>query len=191
MLHNRYLRLCLQSEASSFLLFKVAMCGLHMIQYFSFVQRLHDLAAGEYGEPFATIFHCNVNAIFLSLRVQIQLLSVVEFRLLSFLKELVCPLYLILKVFSVRPMQVSSLLLSSLFTEAWYMTPSVRHFPFNGHSFFLLQLQFRSLASFWVDFFRMDLLWFVMTFFTFGMQLQLTFIVFLFKFVNDEPCNVT
>ena len=57
LLHNKYFLRCLHSDASSFLLFMLAMCGLHIMKYFSFRQRLHFLLDVEYERPFATILH--------------------------------------------------------------------------------------------------------------------------------------
>ena len=55
----------------------------------------------------------------LSLRVQICLLSSVEFLCLSWRNDAVWFLYLVLKSFSVSPMYVSEVLLSLRLTVAW------------------------------------------------------------------------
>ena len=58
-------------------------------------------------------------SMFLSLRVQICLLSSVEFPCLAWQSDAVWFLYLVLKSFSVSPMYVSVVLLSLRVTVAW------------------------------------------------------------------------
>ena len=99
---SKCFHLCGQSTASSFLVLRLAISGLHMVKYFSFRQRLHILLEGEHGLPLAIIFHFNVKEVLLSFNVQMYWLSVVEFLLLSFLKLFVWSLYLVLTVFSVH-----------------------------------------------------------------------------------------
>ena len=59
-LHNRYFFRCLHSVTNSFLMFRLAKCGLHMIMNFSLRHRLHDFVAVEYGLPLANTFHFTV-----------------------------------------------------------------------------------------------------------------------------------
>ena len=56
-LQSRWRFLCLHSLASSFLVLRLAMLGLHMIKYFSLMHRLHLLLAVENDFAFAKIFH--------------------------------------------------------------------------------------------------------------------------------------
>ena len=102
-LHSRCLLLCRQLLRSSFLWFKVAMCGLQIRKYFSVRQRLHLLLDVEYGLLWARIFHLMEYWTLISINDQINWLRAVAFLCCSFLKVLVCPLYLVLKLFSVRP----------------------------------------------------------------------------------------
>ena len=72
----------------------------------------------------------------------------------------------------------------SVVTVAWYTTSSTIHSPFSGKSSFFLQLHFlpSSRCSVVVSaFFRMVLLWPSMICLTLGMQLYLSFRVFLLK----------
>ena len=90
-----------------------------MISNFSLRQRLHLLLELLYGECDARM-HQEVNgSILLSLRVQICLLSSVEFLSLAWRNDAVWFLYLVLKSFSVSPMYVSVVLLSLHVTVAW------------------------------------------------------------------------
>ncbi len=57
MLPSRWHFLCLHPDASSFLLFRVAVCGLHIIKYFSVRQRLNFLLMVEYALDFVINFH--------------------------------------------------------------------------------------------------------------------------------------
>ena len=76
----------------------------------------------------------------LSLRVQICLLSSVEFPRRVCRNEAVWFLYLVLKSFSVSLMYVSVVLLSFRVTVAWQTTDDCRQFPMSGHAFFCQQL---------------------------------------------------
>ena len=101
-MHNRCFFRCLHSVDSSFLLFSVAISGLHIMKYFSFRQRLHVLLDDEYDLALAINFHFKSYVMFWSFSVQMWWLRVVEFLLFSSLKLFVCPLNLVLKVFSVK-----------------------------------------------------------------------------------------
>ena len=116
---SKYRFLWRHSLASSFLVFRVAISGLQIMKYFSFIQRLHFLVDLEYGLALANIFHFMSYCFSLSLSDHIYWLRVVEFLLVEYLKLFIWFVYLILNVFSVRPMYVSSLLVSSLLTVAW------------------------------------------------------------------------
>ncbi len=78
MLQRRWRFLC------SLLLFSVAICGLHMIKYFSVRQRLHLLL--EYALDFAIHFHSISWGVLLSFRFQICWLNVSAFLCTGFLK---------------------------------------------------------------------------------------------------------
>ena len=129
---------------SSFLLFRELKSGLQIIRNFSWRQRLHRLLAFEYDLHLVMIFHLMVYCTFESFSVHMYLLRVVLNLWFECLKVLLCPLYLVLNEFSDSPIYVSSLLLSDLVTVAWYIIPSVRHFPETGQSCGTLQLH-----SFW------------------------------------------
>ena len=99
-LHNRYLRLCLHAEVSSFLLLRLANFGWQIMKYFSRRHRLHFLEQGEYAWLLAIIFHLTSYCLLLSLSFQMCWLRVVAVLLLGFRKLLLCPLYLVLKALS-------------------------------------------------------------------------------------------
>ena len=84
-----------------------------MISNFSLRQRLHllvfELLYGEWDARMRQEINCSM---FLSVRVQICLLSSVEFLCLALRNDAVWFLYLVLKSFSVSPMYVSVVLLS-------------------------------------------------------------------------------
>ena len=84
-----------------------------------------------------------------SLRVQICLLSSVEFLCFVCRNDAVWFLYLVLKSFSVSLMYVSVVLLSLRVTAAWYIRDDWRQFPLSGNVFFCRQLQV--LVSFGVS----------------------------------------
>ena len=108
-----------QEDTSSLRLFSVDSSGRQMIRNFSLRQRLHlllELLYGECDERMRQEIKCSM---LLSLRVQICLLSSVEFLCLSWRNDAVWFLYLVLKSFSVSPMYVSVVLLSLRVTVAW------------------------------------------------------------------------
>ena len=106
-----------QEDTSSLRLFSVDSSGRQMIRNFSLRQRLHLLLLyGECDERMRQEIKCSM---FLSLRVQICLLSSVEFLCLAWQNDAVWFLYLVLKSFSVSPMYVSVVLLSLRVTVAW------------------------------------------------------------------------
>ena len=90
-----------------------------MIRNFSFRQRLHLLLELLYGECEDRMRHEIKCSMLLSLRVQICLLSSVEFLCLEWRNDAVWFRYLVLKSFSVSPMYVSVVLLSLRVTVAW------------------------------------------------------------------------
>ena len=90
-----------------------------MIRNFSLRQRLHlllELLYDECDERMRQEMKCSM---LLSLRVQICLLSSVEFLCSAWRNDAVWFLYLVLKLFSVSPMYVSVVLLSLRVTVAW------------------------------------------------------------------------
>ena len=109
-----------QEDTSSLRLFSVDSSGRQMIRNFSLRQRLHlllELLYGECDERMPQEIKCSM---LLSLRVQICLLSSVEFLCLAWRNDAVWfNLYLVLKLFSVGPMYVSVVLLSLRVTVAW------------------------------------------------------------------------
>ena len=108
-----------QEDTSSLRLFGVDGFGRQMIRDFSLRQRLHlllELLYGDCDERMRQEIKCSM---LLSLRVQICLLSSVEFLCLKWWNDAVWFLYLVLKIFSVSPMYVSVLLLSLRVTVAW------------------------------------------------------------------------
>ena len=106
-------------DTSSLRLFSVDSLGRQMIRNFSLRQRLHlllELLYGECDERMRQEIKCSM---LLSLRVQMCLLSSVEFLCLAWRNEAVWFLYLVLKSFSVSLMYVSVVLLSLRVTVAW------------------------------------------------------------------------
>ena len=102
----------------------------------------------------------------LSLRVQLCLLSPLEFLCLAWRNDAMWFLYLVLKSFSVSPMYVSVLLFSLRVTVAWQITDGCRQFPSSGHAFFcrqlhvlLLMVMAAAVSSACIDAVRMRLLW--------------------------------
>ena len=119
LLRKRVLFLWRQEDTSSLRLFSVDSSGRQMIRNFSLRQRLHlllELLYGECDERMRQEIKCSM---LLSLRVQICLLSSVEFLCLAWRNDAVWFLYLVLKLFSVSPMYVSVVLLSLRVTVAW------------------------------------------------------------------------
>ena len=108
-----------QEDTSSLRLFSVDSSGRQMIRNFSLRQRLHPLLELLYGECDARMRQEIKCSMLLSLRVQICLLSSVEFLCLAWRNDAVWFLYLVLKSFSVSPMYVSVVLLSLRVTVAW------------------------------------------------------------------------
>ena len=107
-----------QEDTSSLRLFSVDSSGRQMIRNFSLRQRLHlllELLYCECDERMRQEIKCSM---LLSLRVQICLLSSVEFLCLAWRNDAVWFLYLVLKSFSVSPMYVSVVLLSLRVTVA-------------------------------------------------------------------------
>ena len=97
---------------SSLRLFSVDSSGRQMIRNFSLRQMLHlllELLYSECNERMCQEIKCSM---LLSLRVQIYLLSSVEFLCLAWRNDAVWLLYLVLKSFSVSLMYVSVMLLS-------------------------------------------------------------------------------
>ena len=90
-----------------------------MISNFSLRQRLHLLLELLYGECDARMHQEIKCSKLLSLRVQICLLSSVEFLCLVWRNDAVWFLYLVLKSSSVSPMNVSVVLLSLRVKVAW------------------------------------------------------------------------
>ena len=90
-----------------------------MIRNFSLRQRLHLLLALLYGECDERMRQEIKCWILLSFRVQICLLSSVEFLCSAWQNDAVSFLYFVLKSFSVSPMYVSVVLLSLRVTVAW------------------------------------------------------------------------
>ena len=93
-------------------MFSVDSLGRQMIRNFSLMQRLHlllELLYGECDERMRQEIKCSM---LLSLRVQMCLLSSVEFLCLAWRNDAVWFLYLVLKSFSLSPMYVFVVLLS-------------------------------------------------------------------------------
>ena len=108
-----------QEDTSSLRLFSVDSSGRQMIRNFSLRQRLHlllELLYGECDERMRQEIKCSM---LLSLRIQMCLLSSVEFLCLAWRNDGVWFLHLLLKSFSVSPMYVSVVLLSLRVTVAW------------------------------------------------------------------------
>ena len=119
LLRKRVLFLWRQEDTSSLRLLSVDSSGRQMISSFSLRQRLHLLLELLYGECDARMRQEIKCSMLLSLRVQICLLSSVEFLCLAWRNDTVWFLYLVLKSFSVSPMYVSVVLLSLHVTVAW------------------------------------------------------------------------
>ena len=101
-----------QEDTSLLRLLSVDSSGRQMIRNFSLRQRLHlllELLYGECDERMRQEMKCSM---LLSLRVQMCLLSSVEFLCLAWRNDAVWFRYLVLKSFSVSPMYVSVVLLS-------------------------------------------------------------------------------
>ena len=106
-----------REDTSLLRLFSVDSSGRQMIRNFSLRQRLHlllELLYGECDERMRQEIKCSM---LLSLRIQMCLLSSVEFLCLAWRNDAVWFLYLVLKSFSV--MYVSVVLLSLRVTVAW------------------------------------------------------------------------
>ena len=97
-----------------------------MISNFSLRQRLHLLLELLYGECDARMHQEIKCSMLLSLRVQICLMSLVEFLSLAWRNDAVWFLYLVLKSFSVSPMYVSVVLLSLRVTFGFSLHLSFR-----------------------------------------------------------------
>ena len=108
-----------QEDTSSLRLFSVDSSGRQMIRNFSLRQRLHLLLELLYGECDERMRQEIKRSMLLSLRVQICLLSSVEFLCFAWRNDAVWFLYLVLKSFSVSPMYVSVVLFSLRVTVAW------------------------------------------------------------------------
>ena len=119
LLRKRVLFLWRQEDTSSLRLLSVDSSGRQMISSFSLRRRLHLLLELLYGECDARMRQEIKCSMLLSLRVQIYLLSSVEFLCLAWRNDAVWFLYLVLKSFSVSPMYVSVVLLSLRVTVAW------------------------------------------------------------------------
>lgn len=119
-----------------------------------------------------------------SFKVQICLLSSVEFFRLLFLNDCLWFPYLILNGVSVKPIYVSSFSIDLsgagwvAITVAWYIIPDCWHFPSNGQLFLLRQLHISGVL---VGFSNLDLLCWSILFLTLGMQLYDSLRVFLLK----------
>ena len=105
-MRKRVLFLWRQEDTSSLRLLSVDSSGRQMISSFSLRQRLHLLLELLYGECDARMRQEIKCSMLLSLRVQICLLSSVEFLCLAWRNDAVWFLYLVLKSFSVSPMYV-------------------------------------------------------------------------------------
>ena len=165
-------------EFITFVYISVDSSGRQMIRNFSLRQRLHlllELLYSECDERMRQEIKCSM---LLSLRVQICLLSSVEFLCLAWRNDAVWFLCLVLKSFSVSPMYVSVVLLSLRVTVAWYITDDCRQFPSSGHVFFCRQLHVLLLSvvaaavlSICIDAVRMRLLWLSISCFVLFMRL--------------------
>ena len=108
-----------QEDTSSLRLLSVDSLGRQMIRNFSLRQKLRlllELLYGECDERMRQEVKCSM---LLSLRVQMCLLSSVEFLCLAWRNDAVWFRYLVLKSFSVSLMYVSVVLLSLRVTVAW------------------------------------------------------------------------
>ena len=118
LLRRRALFLWRQEDTSSLRLFSVDSSGRQMIRNFSLRQRLHlllELLYSDFDERMRQEIKC---LMLLSLRVQICLLSSVEFLCLAWRNDAVWFLYLVLKSFPVSAIYVSVVLLSLRVTVA-------------------------------------------------------------------------
>ena len=139
-----------------------------MIRNFSLRQRLHLLLELLYGECYERVHQEMKCSMLLSLRVQIYLLSSVEFLCLTRQNDSVWFLYLVLKSFSMSPMYISVVLLSLHVMVAWWIIDDHRQFLLSMHVFFCLQLHVLLLlivaeavvvSLVCIDAVRMHLLW--------------------------------
>ena len=99
-------------------MFSVDSSGRQIVRNFSLRQRLHlllELLYGECDDRMRQEIKCSM---LLSLRVQICLLSPVEFLCLAWRNDAVWFVYLVLKLFCVSPMYVLVVLLSLRVTVA-------------------------------------------------------------------------
>ena len=117
-----------------------------MISNFPLKQRLHLLLALLQGDLDEIMHHEIKWSMFFSFRVQICLLSSVEFLCFVCWNDVVWFLYLVLKSFSASLMYVPVVLLSLRVMVAWQISDDWRQFPLSGHVNFCRQLQF--LVSF-------------------------------------------
>ena len=118
LLRRRALFLWRQEDTSSLRLFSVDSSGRQMIRNFSLRQRLHlllELLYSDFDERMRQEIKC---LMLFSLRVQICLLSSVEFLCLAWRNDAVWFLYLVLKSFPVSAIYVSVVLLSLRVTVA-------------------------------------------------------------------------
>ena len=140
--------LCLQTEKSSVLWFKEAPTGLKVIWNFSYRHKLHPHVLGLNDAPFSMMLQERVYFTPLSFSFQIWAASVVLFDWSLLLNVELCPSYLFLNVFFVKPVYVSLLLMFVLLllllllsissTVALYMTLLFdMHAPLSGHGGFL------------------------------------------------------
>ena len=116
----------LHITTSSLSLLSVDSLGWQMIRNFSLRQRLHLLLErlySEYDQRMCQEIKCLMLS---SLRVQMCLLSSVEFLCLAWRDDAVWFLHLVLKSFSVRQMYISVMLLSLRVTKPSYATTTVK-----------------------------------------------------------------
>ena len=116
--------LCLLSDDHS---------GWWMISDFSSRQRLHLQLALLQGDLDERMHHEIKWSMLFSLRVQICLLSSVEFLCFVCQNDAVWFLYLVLKLFAVSLMYVSVVLLSLSVMVAWQINDDWGQFPLSGH----------------------------------------------------------
>ena len=150
------LSLCGQSLQISFLLFSVWwFCIDFRICNFSLMHKSHILSPGLYACVFCVISHFT-GGLGCRLCCHTHCDSAVAFFLYSVLKVCVCPLYLVLKSFSVLPMYcLVPVAVSSL---AVYITASVRHCPSRGQFALLRQLHVLALVGVGLFWFRILML---------------------------------
>ena len=126
---------------SSFLLFNKLSPLFKMMWSFSVRHKWQSLVPPLYGCACWIIFHDTLYGSCLSFNSHIFLESSVWFRSFSSLKELVCALKRVLKVFSVSPIYLCSFFSCSTATVAsYYITAAFKHCPFSGHISGFLQL---------------------------------------------------